>query len=70
MITNFWIVFQKVWKIKKEAPYCKDANLITGKPQYFNQQMLNFLVNFQLDADLKDNKAALQQILNYGSMAA
>lgn len=41
------------------------------KTQYFNEQMLSlFLCNFQLDADLKENKTAIQQILNYGRLAA
>lgn len=41
------------------------------KTQYFNEQMLNlFLGNFQLDADLKENKTAIQHILNYGRLAA
>lgn len=49
----------------------KAFSLADIKTQYFNEQMLNlFLVNFQLDPDLKENRAAIQQILNYGRMAA
>ncbi len=49
----------------------KAFSLADIKTQYFNEQMLNlFLVNFQLDADLQENKAAIQQILNYGRLAA
>lgn len=49
----------------------KAFSLADIKTQYFNEQMLNlFLVNFQLDTDLQENKAAIQQILNYGRLAA
>lgn len=49
----------------------KAFSLADIKTQYFNEQMLHlFFTNFQIEADLKENEAAIQQILNYGRMAA
>lgn len=49
----------------------KAFSLADIKTQYFNEQMVNlFLVNFQIQPDFHENKAAIQQILNYGRIAA